>query len=363
MRMINYSTLLFLICLLFPVIAQAQGPMGNAPSPVFATEVQKKFFVDEVEALGTLRANESVDLNATVTELVTLVNFEDGQRVKKGDLLVEMDAAEELAELAEEKSTLEEARRQAKRLEPLVKSGAASESNLDERRREVETTKARVDAIQSRIDLRRTVAPFDGVLGLRNISVGALAQPGRLITTIDDDSIMKLDFSVPSVFLETLKPGVKIEAVTKAYPADKFTGEISSIDSRVDPVTRAVKARALIDNADLRLKPGMLMRVILQKNPRQTLVVPEEALIVDGNENYVMRIIEADGNLRVERAVVTLGTRQFGNVEILEGLNGGDRIVNHGALKLRPGAAVTIKAMENEDKPLKELLNESKQAE
>src|SRR5690606_30901560 len=150
--------------------------------------------------LGTLQANESVELSATVTERVTAIHFDSGQRVNKGTLLLEMDAAEEKALLAEQQSVLEEAKRQVERLKPLMERGAASQSAMDQAKLDLQTAKSRIAAIESRIQERRIVAPFDGKLGLRNISIGTLAQPGTLISTIDDDSIMKLDFSIPEIF-------------------------------------------------------------------------------------------------------------------------------------------------------------------
>ena len=332
----------------------------SEPTPVIAAIAQKKAFTDKVEALGPLRANESVDLTSTVTEFVTKINFEDNQQVNQGDVLVEMDAAEEMAELEEQKSFLAEADRQVRRLEPLVRAGAASESALDEQRREKLAARSRIDAIRSRIDQRIIKAPYDGVLGLRNISVGALLQPGAMITTIDDTSIMKLDFSVPEVFLMTLKPGVNITAVSEAYPGKVFKGRISGVDSRIDPVTRAIQARALIENPDGLLKPGLLMKVELQKEPRLTVVVPEESLIPDGSDHFVLEIAEKDGKTFVERKEVTVGARQFGEVEILKGVENGAKIVTHGALRVRSGGEVSITAIEEGDEPLRTLLDRKK---
>ncbi len=359
MNILRTSMITVLGALLFAVPAQAQ-PGGGPPqaTPVIVAIAQEKPFSDKVEALGTLRANESVDLTSTVTEFVTRIHFEDNQTVKQGDVLVEMDAAEERAELEEQTSFLAEAERQVQRLEPLVEKGAASESVLDERRREKLSAQARINAIQSRIDQRVIRAPYDGVLGLRNISIGALAQPGTMITTIDDISVMKLDFSVPEVFLSTLNTGVEIAATSEAYPGQTFRGRISGIDSRVDPVTRAIRARALIDNAGGLLKPGLLMKVELQKNPRRTLVVPEEALIIDGSDHFVLAVIEQDGRHVADRRKVTVGARQFGTAEITDGLTDGVQIITHGTLRVRPGAAVTITAVEENDETLRELLGQ-----
>ena len=342
-----------------PWLAAQQGGGPQAPTPVIVTELGEQAFSETVEALGTLRANESVDLTSTVTELVTAVNFDDGQRVKKGDVLIEMDTSEERAELAEQRSFLDEAQRQVNRLTPLVKRGAASESSIDTQRREAQGARARIQAIESRIAKRIIKAPFDGVVGLRNISVGAVAQPGAELTTIDDDAVMKLDFAVPSVFVATLKPGLSIEAESAAYPSRVFKGTVSSVNSRIDPVTRSIVARALIDNPKGELRPGLLMRVELEKSPRQALVVPEEAVVPVGNENFVWIVVDKDGQPVAERRTVTLGTRQFGGVEVLTGLSPGERVITHGTLRMRPGAPLTITAVEDGDEPLDSLLKQT----
>lgn len=332
---------------------------SSNPTPVFVAVVERQHFVDKLEALGSLKANENVELTSTVTELVTRINFEDGQRVVKGDVLVEMDADEELAEQAEEQSRIDEAQRQVNRLKPLIARGAASKSALDERQRELQTARARMKAILSRINKRQITAPFDGVVGLRNISVGSLAQPGTQVTTIDDDSVMKLDFSVPEVFLSTLLAGVKIEATSAAYPEDVFRGEIASVDSRINPVTRAIIVRAHLDNALQKLKPGLLMQIALQKNPRQALVVPEEAVIANGRENSVWLIVEKNAVTVVERRPVSIGVRRDGWVEIRDGLISGQQVVTHGTLRVRPGAEVSVMAVERDNESLTELLQQS----
>lgn len=346
------------LILLSPLKTNAQ----NA-TPVIVTIVEEQNYADEVEALGTLRANEGVELTSSVTEIVTKILFTDNQRVKKGDILVEMDAEEERAEMAEQQSFAKEAQRQVNRLRPLVNQRAASESLLDENAQELEAAKARIQAIKSRIDQRVIRAPFDGVLGLRNISVGALAQPGTRITTIDDDSVMKLDFSVPEIFLASMKTGLKIKATSEAYPDKTFEGEISNVESRIDPVTRSIRARALINNDDRLLKPGLLMQVTVLKNPREAIVIPEESIISDGFKNYVFVINEADGKQSAERRDVKLGGRTYGKAEILDGLKIGEKIVTHGVLRVRPGAAVSITDIEGENDSLKDSLQGKNTAE
>jgi membrane fusion protein (multidrug efflux system) len=351
------SKLLVTILLLsFSHTAWAKKPPSK-PTEVFVAKVEQKQIADEVEALGTLRANETVILSSTVTERITKVNFEDGERVKQGSILVEMEAAEERAELREAESNLREAQQQLDRTKALEKKRVATESLLDERKRNYLNAQARLTAIESRVAERQIAAPFDGIVGLRNISVGALVQPGTTITTIDDDSVMKLDFSVPAVFLSTLKPGVKVEARTRAFEGRVFEGEISSLDSRIDPVTRSILVRAIIDNPLQLLKPGLLMRVTLSKNLRDALVIPEEAIQINGSIHSVFVAVEKDNKLIAEKRSVILGLRRIGEAEITNGLQIGEKIVTHGIIKLRPNSEVIIAATQSGNEALSELLN------
>jgi membrane fusion protein (multidrug efflux system) len=348
---------IFLLLIILTSSVFAQAPKDpQKPTPVIVADVEKIAFFDKVESIGTLKANESVDLASSVTELVTEVLFEDNQRVKKGAVLVKMNIAEELAELTEQQSFLQESQLQINRLSPLVKIGAASAALLDENEREASVFRARISAIQSRIDQRVIKAPYDGVLGQRNISVGALAQPGSMITTIDDDLTMKLDFSVPEVFIASLKTGTVIKATTQAYPDKLFEGQVYSINSRIDVATRSIQVRALIDNKAGLLKPGLLMQVNLQKNPRKTIVIPEESVIVNGPNNFVLVITSNTDQISSERRKVAIGSRKLGVVEILSGLNEGDQVITHGALRVRPGAPLSITAVERNDETLKVLL-------
>ncbi len=321
------------------VLFAADHGMAAQPVPVIVAEVHSEHFVDRAEALGTLKANESVLVTANVTETVSAVYFEDGQRVEQGQLLVEMTNAEEHALLDEARIRVGEAQRQYKRVKSLVTQGSASESLLDERKRDLDTSRALLVAIESRLADRLIKAPFAGVLGLRNISPGALVEPGDLIATLDDDRIMKLDFAVPSLFLTSLKPGLGISAKARAYANRSFEGQVSAIDSRVDPVTRSIQVRALIPNPDRTLKPGVLMQVELLRNPREALLVPEAALLQQASEHFVMLLADAN---TVERRQVQIGARRPGEVEIRAGLAEGDKVITHGNDKVRPGQTVTV---------------------
>ncbi len=331
---------------------------GPPPPGVIATEVRLEDFADRLEALGTTTANESVDITATVTETVTAVHFDDSDRVEAGQVLVEMTSSEEQAQLAEARATASEARRQYERIRSLEAKGTAAKALLDERRREWETARARLAAIESRLADRLIKAPFAGLLGLRDISIGALVTPGDLITTLDDDSVMKLDFPVPGTALAAIKPGLQVLASSPALPEQTFNGTVKSVDSRIDPVTRAVRVRAVLPNPDRLLKPGMLLQVVLLNNPRASLLIPEQALIPTGTQQFVYVIDTANDNLIVKREV-RIGGRMPGKVEVIDGLQAGDLVVSQGTLKAKPGKPVTIIAMDDGTRPLAELLRSS----
>ncbi|NCA71743.1 MAG: efflux RND transporter periplasmic adaptor subunit [Sphingobacteriia bacterium] len=314
---------------------------------VVVAEPRLMSLTERVEALGTLKANESVDITANVTETISAIHFDDGQRVREGDILVELTSVEQHAELEEAQVRHDEAARQYERVKALVAQRAASESLLDERKRDLDAARAVLVAIESRLSDRLIKAPFDGVLGLRNVSRGALVSPGVTITTLDDDSVMKLDFTVPSLYLGALRPGLAIEARSPAHGDQVFSGEVRMIASRVDPVTRAVEVRALLPNPERALKPGLLMRVELLARPRDGLVIPEAAVMQQGRDHFVLVVVEGETGLSSERRQIQIGTRQPGLVEVREGLSSGERVVVHGHGKIRPGQPIRILAIDD----------------
>ena len=331
-----------------------------AATPVFVTKAEVQSVDDRIEALGTLRANESVELTASVTEIVTAISFDDGDRVKAGQVLVEMTSDEEHAQLEEARVTVDEAKRQYRRIKSLRAQQSASESQLDEQRRVWEASRARLTAIESRLADRLIRAPFSGVVGLRNVSIGALVKPGDIITTLDDDTVMKLDFPVPAVYLGVIRPDMPVKAVTRTWQGRIFEGSVKSIDSRVDPVTRTVIVRALLSNPDHALRPGMLMKVELFSAQRQAIVLPEECLIAKGKEHFVFVVSAEDST--VQRRQVRIGTRRPGQVEILEGLTAGELVITDGTLKVRPGSQVSVRAVDDGSTPLHQLLQQPESA-
>lgn len=330
--------------------ATAQTGGEGELQPVVVAAARMVDFVDRVEALGTTRSNETVRVTANVTEKLTAIHFDDGQQVEAGAILATLDKAEEEAELQAAQAILAERRFAFERAQQLESRQFASVAILDERRAAVHESEATISAIRARIEDRIIRAPFSGVVGLRNISVGALVEPGVLITTLDDLSVMKVDFTVPATYLATLRPGLPIVAQTNAFGSRPFEGEIKSIDTHVDPVTRAVVVRAVVPNPDGLLRPGLLMSVELLKSPRRSIAIPEEALIPQGARAYVYIVEEANDNTVVQREVM-VGTRRPGEVEILEGLSEGEKIITQGTMLVRPGQRVRIRAEQQEVHP------------
>jgi len=316
---------------------QTGGRGWGGPVQVVTDKVTLKPIVDQVEAIGTALANESVSLTSKVTDTVRKVNFEDGMYVEKGTILVELTNSEETAQLAEAQATLDETTRQFNRVKNLITQGLASELQLDEEQARMQTANARLDGIMARLDDRLIQAPFSGLLGFRNISPGSLVTSNTVVTTLDDVSIIKLDFSIPENYLSIIKPGQELEAQSVAYDDMTFTGKVNTISSRVDPVTRAITIRAHIDNTDRLLRPGMLLTVQLIRNRGAALMVSEQAIVPVKDKHYVYLV---DSENTANRVPVETGRTRPGFVEILSGLNAGDEVIIEGVIKVNPGSKI-----------------------
>jgi membrane fusion protein (multidrug efflux system) len=291
-----------------------------------------------VEALGTGRANESVLITTQTSDIVYKINFDDGDRVKAGQVLLTLIDLEEKAKLAALDVDLQEANRQLNRIANLAKNNVASEQLLDEQQAEVNALIAEMNVLKTQMRALEVRAPFDGLLGLRQVSVGALVRPGDAITTLDDLSIIKVDFNIAEVHLPSLALGQNIRAKSIAYPDEIFEGKIVSIGSRVDPATRAIQVRANINNQNFKLRPGMLLQINLQKKMLTTLILPEASLVPIEDKHFVFVVNDAE----VNRKQVKIGLRKPGKVQIVSGLNEGELVVIEGALKLRDGSKVKI---------------------
>ena len=325
----------------------AAEPPKSAPKHVIVAPVVIEEISDRVEALGTARANESVNITSNVTEKIREIHFEDGQQVTAGDVLVILNQAEEKANLKQAEAVRGERKLALDRLLQLEERKLAPTDEIDRTRLELEQAEASINAIKTRISDRIIRAPFDGTVGLRNISIGALVETGDLIATLDDTSQIKLDFTVPAMFLAELRPGLKIKAQATALDNREYLGEVKSINSRVDPVTRSVQVRAILPNPDGSIIPGILMQVDLLRNTRQALVIPEAALLPMADRQYVMVRVDKAGKDTVEKREVEIGIRLPGYVEILSGLTTGEYVVTHGNSKVRPGDSLDVLAVDD----------------
>jgi len=350
--------LLILLALLLPLsgAAIAQAEKSTPPQTVIVAPAVAGTVADRVEAIGTARADESVLITANVSEKIQSIHFEDGQQVAAGQVLVVLEQAEEQANLAQAQALLGERELALKRLLKLEKNKLTAPDLIDSARSEVAQARASIRAIQARIDDRTVRAPFAGKVGLRHVSVGALVEAADPIVTLDDTRVIKLDFTVPAVFLAELSTGMPIEASARALGDQVYQGTVSSVDSRVDPVTRSVRVRALLPNADGQIVPGVLMRVDLLRNRREALVIPEAALLPQGERQFVLVRSEKDGKDTVARRPVQIGARLAGRVEVIDGLSVGEQVVTHGAIKVKPGSAVRVLAVDDGSTELSEII-------
>lgn len=332
--------------------SQAARRQG-ADVPVTAQVVESAAWSDTLQALGTAKARESVTITAKVSEIIERVHFESGQQVAAGTPLVTLRGLAQQAALTQAQATFAEADQLYRRQRELAQQRLVASSTLDTQKAIRDSAEARVAEMQSEIGDRSVRAPFAGVLGIRQVSPGSLVTPTTAIATLDDIQRMHVDFQVPEAELSSLANGNKVEATSVAWPGRTFEGEISTIDARVDPSTRAVTVRADFANGDHALRPGMLLDVRIYRPQRQALVVPEIAVVQVGRDSFVYRL-KADST--VERADVVTGARRSGVVELKQGIQAGERIIVDGTGKLRPGLKVDARAVPPVDAPEPETL-------
>lgn len=291
------------------------------------------------EALGNARANEAVEIRPEITAAITAILFEEGQEVRKGDVLLRLENSEPLADLAAAKAAVVDSASQYRRSEELFRTRVVSESQLEQLEAKRDADQAAVNAAEARLAQTVIRAPFDGVLGLRRVSLGSIVSPSTIITTLDDTSKIKLDFDVPEVFFSRLQKGLIVTARNAAWPESEFQGVVVSIDTRVDPVSRTIIVRALLPNEDSKLMPGMFLTVSLLKDDVEALMIPEQAIVPERSKQYVYLL---DTENIVEKREVRTGRRRPGQIEILQGLAAGDRVIAEGTQRAKPGQVVTI---------------------
>jgi len=308
------------------------GVMQVITVPVRIAEVQQSY-----QALGTANANEAITITSKITGTVRTLNFTEGQMVQRGHILVELDDREAKASLASAVADEATAKANYDRAAQLLTSGNSPKATVDTLRSTLEGAQARAEAARARLADLTIRAPFAGRLGLRRLSVGALVSAGTLITTLDDSSVMKLDFSVPEILLSRVAAGAEVLAKSDAYPTRVFKGIARTVDSRVDPVTRAVEVRAEVPNPDGLLQQGMLLTATIVLERREAaMLIPEEALVPIGEDQFVFIL---DGGKAIQKKIV-LGERMRGSVEVRGGIDKDARVIVGGLQRLRDGMTV-----------------------
>lgn len=322
--------------------ARGPGGAGGRGQQVSETVVAQRPFSDQIQVLGVARGLRSVNITSSTTELITRVMFVDGQRVAAGAPLVELQAREEDAAIIEARAQLAQAQREYDRYKALADRGIAPRVTAENAETAVETAQAALQAAQARRGDRVIRAPFAGTLGLTTVTAGTLINPGAVIATLDDTSTIRVDFPLPERYLNVLRPGAPLTATADAYGDEPFTGRIDLIDTRVNETTRAATARAVFPNPGGRIRPGMLLRVSVQQGQRQAASAPEAAVQYEGAGAFVYRIARGNEGSTAQRVEIETGVVENGFVEILSGVEAGDRIVGSGLNRIQPGSPVTV---------------------
>lgn len=305
---------------------------------VKVTPVVLAEFTESIDVVGTARANEQVLITSKNADIIDEVYFDDGQMVKKSDVLVQLNNQEEKAKVNELTANLSESKAHLKRLTELLESRSTSRSTVEQQESSTKAIEAQLVSAKAKLNDLTIRAPFSGVLGFREVSKGAYVDSGDVITSLDDLSQIKVNFHLPERFLTKIRVGQTIHALTDAYKEQEFTGKISAIDSRIDPSTRSIKVRAILANKSLKLRPGMMLKINVIMQVDKVLQLPESSIIPIESTHYVFVV----NNGIAHRKAITIGRRHPGIVEVTSGLVAGEQVVVEGALKLREGAAVEI---------------------
>ena len=329
-----------LLSLMFCVAACGGGSdeKRERPAPLVTVgPAVSNQFSDNYVAIGTANANEQVSVRAPVTERITQLGFSDGDYIQKGQMLAVLAQGQETASLASAQARVRETEQQLARITELHRRGFATNASLDAQTASASAAKAMANEARASIADRVVRAPFSGQVSLRRISIGAVVSAGDEIAAISDLSSIKLDFTVPETMLANVQVGQQITAKASAYPDYVASGKIVAIDPVINPQTRTASLRAILPNRDALLKPGMLLSVTITSKTRIAPAVPELSLVREGDASFVY-IMGAD--FKVKRMPVTTGARDGNLVEVIKGLNVGDRIVTEGVVKLSDGATV-----------------------
>jgi membrane fusion protein (multidrug efflux system) len=294
---------------------------------------------EQVTAIGTLLSDEAVTVSSEIPGRLKEIHFQEGQPVVKGAPLFTLDDSVYRAHLADAEAKLKLAEQTHQRASQLFKNKYATAQAVDEATSSLAVNTATVELARVQLDKARIVAPFSGIVGLRHVSAGEYITSGQALVNLEAIDPVKADFRVPERFLPAIRVGQTIRIKVDAYPEDVFEGKVYAIDPRLDVAGRSLLVRALVPNKDRRLRPGLFARVtVLLQLKEDALSVPEQAIVPQGDAQYVFKIV----NGKVMLTKVVTGTRREGRVEIVDGLSVGDEVVTAGQLKIRDGSAVSI---------------------
>lgn len=325
-----------LVILCGPAMAQ-QNPA--APVTVEAAPIKTEHLERTIDAVGSLVSNESVVMSPEIAGRITGIEFEEGAPVKKGDVLIRLDDSIYKAQLSQARAALGLSQANHKRAVELYEKKINAVSRVDETLAQRNSDSAAVELAQAQLDKTVIRAPFDGIVGLRQVSSGDYVTQGQALINLESIDPLKVNFKVAETNLSFLKAGQPLTATVDAFPNRTFDGEVYAIDPLIDTAGRTVSLRGRIPNPDLLLRPGLFARIRLVIDTTQdALMVSEEALVPQGEEQFVYKVVDN----KVSMAKVKTGQRKSGMVEITEGLKAGDVIVTAGQMKLRPDAAVKV---------------------
>ena len=329
-----------------------QRPAGGSAGPggpvsVEVGKVEVMSLQDETQAVGTLKSRQGVMLRPEVSGRISKLGFRDGQQVRRGQLLVQLDDTLQQAQLGQAKAQASIARTNLQRNRELVAQNFVSQSAADQTAAALEVAEAQVALANAQLSRMSIVAPFDGVAGIRSVSVGDYVKDGADMVNIEDVGAMLVDFRLPEGVISRLKIGQGVDVSLDGLAGRSFKGRVDAVDSQLDANGRSLLVRAKIDNADGVLRPGMFARarIVFEVRP-QALVVPEEALVPQGGKQYLIKLVEGEGGKVARRLEARLGLRVPGKVEILEGLAANDVVVTAGQARLMRADGLAVKVVD-----------------
>lgn len=319
-----------------------RGSQGEIPQdfpvPVEMARAEVRPLSEILNLVGTLEAHESVLLKPEIPGKIEAIRFRQGERVSKDTLLVDLDDRETVAALREAEADLSFARAENARRQDLFKQRVVSRQELDRTRAQMDRVAARVEVMKARLRKTKIRAPFDGIVGSRRVSPGAVVEPGDPLVNFEAVDYLTLNFDVPERYIPDLAVGQVVKIKVVAFPDRTFEGKVYFINPRVSSLNRSVTAKAKVPNPDYLLRPGMFANtaLLIQEKP-EALTIPEQSLVPQGDQQFVFRV-KPDST--VDMVPVTTGIRDAGVVEIVAGLARGDTIVVSGHQKIGPGSKV-----------------------